>query len=624
MLSFGIPLALLFGLLVVPVAVLYFLRMRFRRQPVGSAFIWRSFIDKNEGGRKVRRRSAWLLVLQLLAVVLAALALAAPSYSADRASPPGRLYLIDVSASMGAQAAPGGGRETRLDSAVRLIRQDLQDDPPAGPLMAFTCAQAARPLGQPTRDPAAFLSRIANLDPGDGAVDEAAVSEDLAAWLAGRGEAWEARVYTDGGWSLGGQRLRAIFSDAISAYIVGQPIEDLGVHGLRIQEDGQGGAVASFGLSSSFKDDAPYRAILRMDGAELGSAQGLARPGQGSVRISLSGGAVSGGYEIALIGAEDAYPADDSAYLALNPALSPRVLLSGTGDPYLGAALASLGAEVVRSSPGTAAGGGFDLAILYSVDSEPGSEIACDALFIGSIPPDRAALPGAIVSGSVSGSANGQDGAHLLTRFTRWESAWASSARALELKAEAEPLAFVAGQPVMAGWERGGFKRIALGLSPAEPGIGLSPVFPLLVRNLVEWCAPGSGQRDAYTFTVGWRVARPLRAALKADDASAAEGLYQGDYQYLTMKKKGIFPASLSGGARVVAAANLPLSELDLEPRPLVLPRTAVALAASIGRRSSALAPLAALALLACLALEWLLWRGVGKAGKAQRAKEGR
>ena len=48
MLNFGNPLALLLGSLALLVALLYFLRMRFRRQPAGSVFIWRLFIDKNE------------------------------------------------------------------------------------------------------------------------------------------------------------------------------------------------------------------------------------------------------------------------------------------------------------------------------------------------------------------------------------------------------------------------------------------------------------------------------------------------------------------------------------------------------------------------------------------------
>ncbi|TFG83453.1 MAG: hypothetical protein E4H20_05450, partial [Spirochaetales bacterium] len=57
MLSWARPWALWLGLSVPAVVILYFLRTRWKSLPVGSTFIWRLLVDKNDGGRRLRRRS---------------------------------------------------------------------------------------------------------------------------------------------------------------------------------------------------------------------------------------------------------------------------------------------------------------------------------------------------------------------------------------------------------------------------------------------------------------------------------------------------------------------------------------------------------------------------------------
>ena len=54
MLSWGEPRAFWFAVVIIPIIFFYFLRMRFRRQPVSSIYIWSRLQMTSRGGRKLR------------------------------------------------------------------------------------------------------------------------------------------------------------------------------------------------------------------------------------------------------------------------------------------------------------------------------------------------------------------------------------------------------------------------------------------------------------------------------------------------------------------------------------------------------------------------------------------
>jgi len=85
-----------------------------------------------------RLRRNLLLILQLLAVLLAALALLRPGYRDDTLSTGRKIFLIDHSASM--QATDGDDSKTRFESAKRLVGEaiDAMGDRDVGMLIAFS------------------------------------------------------------------------------------------------------------------------------------------------------------------------------------------------------------------------------------------------------------------------------------------------------------------------------------------------------------------------------------------------------------------------------------------------------------------------------------------------------
>ena len=119
MLSWGEPRAFWFAVVIIPIIFFYFLRMRFRRQPVSSIYIWSRLQMTSRGGRKLRYWSVLLLLIQVLAATAGVVTLARPAWVAQRLEQPGIVYILDVSASMNAQDVEGG----RLAQAKSILRR---------------------------------------------------------------------------------------------------------------------------------------------------------------------------------------------------------------------------------------------------------------------------------------------------------------------------------------------------------------------------------------------------------------------------------------------------------------------------------------------------------------------
>jgi len=118
----GVPLALI-GLTALPVlTAIYWLRTRFRRQEVSSLFLWSLVAQAHGGGRRATRLQTPLLwLLELLALLLLAIAAAGPHVPrADRVVPV--VVVLDDSFSM--SAITQDGRSTR-DAGIDAVMQEL-------------------------------------------------------------------------------------------------------------------------------------------------------------------------------------------------------------------------------------------------------------------------------------------------------------------------------------------------------------------------------------------------------------------------------------------------------------------------------------------------------------------
>jgi len=127
------------GAIPIGIVLLYFLKLRRQSVKVPSTFLWAKTIeDLHVNSLLQRLRRNLLLYLQLLAILLATLALLRPGYRDDAASTGRKIFLIDHSASM--QTTDGEGGTSRFESAKRMVGEaiDAMSDRDVGMLIAFS------------------------------------------------------------------------------------------------------------------------------------------------------------------------------------------------------------------------------------------------------------------------------------------------------------------------------------------------------------------------------------------------------------------------------------------------------------------------------------------------------
>src|SRR5580692_7455674 len=119
-LHFGDPRGLLLLAGLVPLVVLYILKIKRRRQRVSSTWLWaaaqRDLLSKQPFRKLVPEVP---LLLEILALVALALALARPSARGGSIDGDHVAVVVDASASMATRVGGPGGAGTRLDEAKR-------------------------------------------------------------------------------------------------------------------------------------------------------------------------------------------------------------------------------------------------------------------------------------------------------------------------------------------------------------------------------------------------------------------------------------------------------------------------------------------------------------------------
>jgi hypothetical protein len=121
------------------IVLLYFLKLRRQKISVPSTFLWSKTIeDLHVNSLFQRLRRNLLLLLQLLAIALAALALLRPGIRDDAASTGRKVFLLDSSGSM--QSTDVSPDANRFEQAKRLIGEaiDAMSDGDVAMLIAFS------------------------------------------------------------------------------------------------------------------------------------------------------------------------------------------------------------------------------------------------------------------------------------------------------------------------------------------------------------------------------------------------------------------------------------------------------------------------------------------------------
>ena len=549
--SFAAPWAWLWVLALLPVFILHFLRKKERDWPVSALFLWEGVRpDRPRFVERLRARFDLLLLLQVLAVILGALALSRPEREIVRPAGP-TLLVLDASASMAAE----GMREKVLAKAKDIVGEST------GPWAAVLWAEPPALLFPSTSDRELVLSELDQYGP------RLTPRPELHEALALLPEPWpRVVVITDNPKEITGAEVVAI----------PRP-ENVGITAFSVRPSPDGVRYEAFlrvvNATSAYKD-MQIRVI-----SEAGEfwASRLVPPGEEEEVVLVLPGARAGAF-VAELRPTDSFPWDNVRYFVLEGGEVATTWL-GLEDRYLWAALrAGVSAYRVSENPD------LFVAVSTNLSSEPPGP----CLLVASGCPGAAIL-GEAEAGPLSAAPN-----PLLENLSL--SDWRiGRVYRQEVPPGAQVLLWAGEIPILFLWESSGGRKAAFAADLSRTNLPLLPDFPILIRNLLSWLLP---QRPEGNIIVGQSVELPPGFSV-VTELGAVQDLW-------VPEKPGIFRIETPRGPKWLAV-NVPWETVGPEaPLAAEVPKPLPA------KASLPLWPWATVAFLFVLGAEALvfLWRG--------------
>ena len=364
------------GLTIPPLLALYFLKLKRAVQLVPSTLLWKRTVEDMQVNAPFRRlRSSLLLWLQLLILILAAVALGKPMFRTVADQEDTLVLLVDRSASMG--VVEDGGR-TRLDLAKEQAKRcidNMNDDARA---MVIAFCDRATVVSSFSTDKSALKRKIDSIEPTQsGSSLSEAISlaeayaqnliiggEDFGGDVAPESSAPPATVFlfTDGRIEDADRVTIQKFDVAHMQVVnVGKRTDNVGIVSMNARRRYEQpeilevtAAIQNFGTQSVSLD-----AVLYVDGRtvdiqtvtlEAGAASSkplgagtTEPPGAAPIESPLGSTRVvvfddiefeGGGVVEVRLRVDDALPADNRAWTVIAPPGNVRVLLVSDGNPF--------------------------------------------------------------------------------------------------------------------------------------------------------------------------------------------------------------------------------------------------------------------------------------------------
>ncbi len=657
------------------IALLYLLRVKRRDRVVSSVMFWQAALADTRANapfQKLKRNL--LLFLQLLAVLLLALALARPFRWAEGLGGKATTIVLDASASMNAGDETGG----RFAAAVRQA-EALVSQKDAGDAVAVVVAGTGRPvvLSPLTTDRAAILRALRAARATDAPSGDMAAAIQLGAQLVAARAGAQVLVVSDGAFPpledlrLGGVNLRFL--------PIGKRARNIAVTAFDVRDafaSGRTGSGTKTGLQAfvtvqNFGEKAVKAAPLELragtgaDDDALVDARALdLAPGEAKSVVfdNFDGSAQrrNGAVVSARLDINDDLEADNAAYAVLPPEQEARVLLVTSGNPFLLRALgADQGVALTEKKPAAFKPGDVQAHDVVIFDG--------DALAPPNLPPGRylfwgtraAAQAGknaqSVVLPVVADGANGDadrpqvldwDRTHPLLRFTDLPGVKLLRAHRVQPAPWARAIAETEAGPLIVAGERGETRVVYVGFSLFDSDMPLRVTFPIFVSNCVRYLSARGGEASQTNGALATRpgssvaiAAPPSAAPLTVTPPGGGEGariakIPPSGVIYDNTPRVGVYRVSGRGGYGDRFAVSL-LSPEGSNTRPVARPTFTVAdgdngkasvnpvTQQTTGERDLLVRrewwPWAVAAVLLALVVEWAAYHRQGRGAEAMR-----
>ena len=498
--SFANPLGLLLLLSIPAIVLLHLFRQERRRREVSSLYLWREISDQHSRRMRPRLLRNVNLLLQLIAALLASLALAQPIVETTATTGSREIVvLIDDSASM----QSGAGGVSRMELARNRAREVVGRAPRNSRIMLLTAGPRPTVLQTFTADRTALYETIRDLEATDGPNDLARAVA-LVRGLAPGPEA-EIVFVTDGSVSPGAL---AEIPYPVTLATVGIPEEGDGENGasanraitsFELRERPDGSAFEVLSAVANYSPD-PAGGTYRLTAdAELVSERSIdLEPGEERLVTAVIPRTRGTVYTAELADNDDALDVDDRAFAAASGERPVRVQLVTPGNLFLESFLAvypnvqlTIAESVNQDSP-------FDILIL--------DQVPAPARLRGNVIAFATALPDGPftqtdtreLEQTVSVRAS-----HPILEGVQLNQIRVGRYAVGEMNPRATVLAAAGDAPLLYTYRRDRLTLVATTFGLAGSDIALRGSFPVLMNNIVEWLAPVAPAGEVGYASVG-------------------------------------------------------------------------------------------------------------------------
>ncbi len=619
--SFLTPLALIGGLLAIPVLLLYMLRLRRREVVVSSTFLWQQIVRDNEANTPWQRlRRNLLLLLQLLILAALVFALARPFIIVPAVTTGQIELLLDASASMNATDMPNGG--SRFDEAKRQAL-GIVDTLSANDTMTIIRVSDVSEVIQPaTNDAIALRAAINNAQPTKAEADWVGALT-LASADAVDTSNFNLVIIGDGG--LGNASGLPGVPGKVQYIPIGQSNSNLAISALATRAlPGQQPELFAQ-ITNYSQQDANVIFDLRVDG-NLFKADRYTVPAGASLPITYD--TLPEKFSVLQAGltmpAESTVPdnlaEDNTAWAVESGSGQHRALLISESNLFLEQVLRSLpGIQAFRGDPNLSLPN--DPYDLYIFDGWlPADNILPDGDLLIINPPRSTRL-------FTVGAESDQTGHILVKRddprmsFVDFESVNILKFRSVTGADWADELIKADGGPLLLAGVQDGRHVAILTFDLHNSDLPLQITWPILMANLLEWFTP----RAAISVPGGLQVGQSLSIQPPLDASSIHFTLPDGSTRDLPVDRQtlvfadtelpGVYTADVFAGGEVIQSAQFAVNlfspnESDIAPRDTIsLSNTTISAATrdEVGQRE--FWPWAALLGLLILLIEWYVYQ---------------
>ncbi len=566
--SFLSPLALaLFGLSL-PLVLLYFLKVRRRERTVSSLLLWETSLRDREASAFFQRlQRDPLMILQILALLALALALARPAVTIMGQGARKVVIVLDTSASMKTRDVGATRFAVARSEALGLVGRLGE----GAEIMVIESGVQPKVVAALSRDRDRAVAAIRSAQAHD-LPHRLPEAIRTARALVGNDRRAEIHVFTDGAYALADSEET---KDPRVRWIgIGQGGRNVGITNLAIRKNYYGALEyqAFVSLVNYTPDAQTFTFTLDVDDRPFAEKSVTLEPNvRRSVVLPFSH--TGGGVVTARLQVRDDLATDNVAYAVLPPPRKISVLLVSPGNLFLEKVLRTDPQVTVEVRTPDQYQGGMGEADVVVLDSVTPAKVGAGRfIFVNAVPPD---VPLETLGRIERPTIMDWDRSHPVMRHVEFAKVAIEDALRIRPLAAGRPLVEAVGGPIIYALEEPDRKALFVGFDLFKSDLPLRVAFPLILSNGLRWLHPAGLDQASFQLATGQPILLPVEHGVNSVTVTTPGGrtvkgqITRGMASFTETDEVGVYTLTTSRGQMKVAVNLMDADESNVVPRPL-------------------------------------------------------